>query len=83
MRKSFIVSMPKYCYTFEQGFYLEFKNMSCCIRLLEEVFRMAVRLGSNYQSLLAQHDITVDHTVLSGVVKLFNLRFSTVYDNVQ
>ena len=33
-------------------------------------------------TLLAQHDVTVDHTMLSGVVKLSNLQCSTICDNV-
>ena len=40
------------------------------------------RLRSNWHKLLAQHDVTVDHTMLSGVVKLSNLRCSTICDNV-
>ena len=34
---------------------------------------VSVRLRSNSDTLLAQHDVTVDHTMLSGVVKLSNL----------
>ena len=39
-------------------------------------------LNSNGRTLLVQHDVTVDHTMLSGVAKPSNLRCSTVYDNV-
>ena len=38
--------------------------------------------GSHWRTLLVQHDITVDHTMLSGVARLSNLRCSTVCDNV-
>ena len=40
------------------------------------------RLRSNWHTLLAQHDVIVDHTMLSGVVKLANLQCSTICDNV-
>ena len=32
--------------------------------------------------IVVQHDVTVDHTMLSGVAKLSNLRCSTMCDNV-
>ena len=32
--------------------------------------------------IVGQHDVTVDHTMLSGVVKLSNLQCSTICDNV-
>ena len=41
-----------------------------------------LRLGSNGRTLLVQHDVTVDHTMLSGVAKLSNLRCSTMCDTV-
>ena len=44
--------------------------------------KSAFRLRSNWQTLLVQHDVTVDHTMLSGVVKRSNLQCSTMCDNV-
>ena len=40
-------------------------------------------LGSNLRTLLVKHDVTVDHTMLSGVAKLSNLRCSAMCDNVR
>ena len=45
-------------------------------------FIFCLRLGSNWRTLLLQHDVTVDHTMLSGVAKLSNLWCSTTCDNV-
>ena len=47
---------------------------------LVENFKL--RLGSNWRKLLVQHDVTVDHTMLSRVAKLCNLQCSTTCDNV-
>ena len=33
-------------------------------------------------NIVVQHDVTVDHTMLSGVAKLSNLGCSTMCDNV-
>ena len=53
MRILFLVLIPQYGNAFVQGFYLEFKNKSCQISSLEDIFRkpfkMSVRTKSNRQ----------------------------------
>ena len=65
--------------------YITCKDFYCC--QLRSCFRkgyiyQCVRPRSNWRTLLVQHDVTVDHTMLSGVAKLSNLRCLTMCDNV-
>ena len=46
------------------------------------VYYISLRIRSNWHTVLAQHDVTIDNTMLSGVVKLSNLLCSTICYNV-
>ena len=58
--------------------YQTFFSAMIFVSILFGLMDFSDRLGSNWRTLLVQHDVTVDHTMLSGVAKLSKLRSSTM-----
>ena len=70
-----IVLMPECGNAFVQDLYLEFKNKSCYISSLEEIFRkalkMSVRPSNNCKKCLAEQTSSRNSIGLAGACKIF------------